>query len=98
AKKIRALRECIFETPRVRSRNAIGISKTRRFLQAGTIASNAILNPVALGAGSSKSVLGMANNPHIESCTLVIGNAKADATRDVVRRHKGQPGVAPPFT
>src|SRR5437667_10719529 len=33
---------------------------------------------------------------HRESCTPVSGYASAAATRDMLRRHKGQPGVEPP--
>jgi len=63
----------ILETPRERSRKAIGTSTTRKFLPPWTRTSNAILKPVAAGASSSSSFVGSAKNPPIESCTPVSG-------------------------
>ncbi len=73
SEKINATRRFIFDAPRTRSRKAIGTSRTRNSRPPRTMASNAILKPVAEGASASKCARRMAKKPHIESCTPVSG-------------------------
>src|SRR5437588_1502706 len=72
-KNLSAMPKDIFERPRARSRNAIGISRTRSWSWPCTIASKTILKPLVGGASSTNRERAMPKQPPIESRTPVSG-------------------------
>src|SRR5207247_947890 len=73
AKNFNATPKDIFDWPRARSRNAIGISQTRKSRPPWIMVSKTILNPLVGGAIPNKRERAMAKKPHIESRTPVTG-------------------------